>query len=259
MVKNCKTLLKIGAVGVFASLLLTGCTTKLAMKKEKGTAEFNFQKELKKEQSTKHVIAIVDSGIKVSTSSKYIKDNYSEELKKALSSAVSEIISAKGFKLKGPYNSFDDITYRDKKMSYLAFVPDLKIDIKTDDAKGQRHKLYYSETGTITLSGELVVSVDEPMTGQTFIKKRIDLSDLKINEPYRFEVQTSYGDGSLVGKAVDSISADKVLIDNTDVAISKAVSRFYKEAVTKIETYLDREELLSYERDILKLKGLKRF
>lgn len=259
MVKNCKTLLKIGAVGIFASLLLTGCSTKLKMNKEVGKADFNFHQKLRKEAKTKHVIAIVDSGIKVSTTSKYIKDRYSDKLKKAMSVAVSEIISAKGFKLKGPYNTFDDITYRDKKMSYLAFVPDLKIEVKADSTEKERHKLYYHEAGVINLSGELVISVDEPMTGQTFIKRRIDLSDLNISEPYTYEVQTSYGDGSLIGKAVDTIGADRVLIDNTDVAISKAVSRFYKKAMVKIETYLDREELLSYERDILKLKGLKRF
>lgn len=250
-------LLVVGSVFVIG--LLTGCTTKLQMDKQVGEAKFDFNKDLKKEVQTRHVIAIVDSGIKVSKSSNHIKDNYTDKLRKALSISVSEIISAKGFKLKGPYRTFDDITYRDKKMTYLAFVPNLDIEIKADNIHRQKHKLFYHESGDIILSGELVISIDEPMTGQTFIKKRVDLSDLNIKEPYIYERQTSYGDGSLIGKAVDSIGSDRILIDNTDLAVSKAINKFYQVAMSKIETYLDREEFLSYEEDILKLKGLKRF
>lgn len=249
-----KKLLKIGFIGIGVTFILTGCTTKLAMKVEEGTSNYNFETSVKKEKQTSLVIGIVDSNIASGKANSRLA-----ELSKALSVGLTEIITRKGFKLKGPYEAFDDITYRDKKMIYLAIVPKMEINIGRTIQNRQNHKLYYHEDGIINMSGSLILSVDEPMTGQTFIKKRISLDNLNIQEPYIFEKQTSYGDGSIIGKALDSLDADKVLQNNVEAAQARALSKFYKNAMSKIETYLDREEMISFKEDILKLKGLKRF
>jgi neuraminyllactose-binding hemagglutinin len=249
-----REMLKIGLLGLFAAILFSGCATKLAMKVEKGTADYNFETTVIKGKQTSLVIAIVDSSMASGKT-----DNALNELSKALSVGLSEIITKKGFKLKGPYQAYDDITYRDKKMIYLAIVPKMEINIGKTIQNRKSHKLYYHEEGIINMSGSLILSVDEPMTGQTFIKKRISLHDLNIQEPYIFEEQTSYGDGSLIGKALDSLNADKILQNNLEVAKASALTKFYKNAMSKIEQYLDREEMISFKEDILKLKGLKRF
>ncbi|PIE74034.1 MAG: hypothetical protein CSA19_01655, partial [Deltaproteobacteria bacterium] len=72
----------------------------------------------------------------------------------------------------------------------------------------------------------------------------------------------SYDNGVKDGIIVDAIKgagAPSKLVDTTDLAMTKAINRFYKESMKKINTYLDKEEILSYKNDILKLKGLKRF
>jgi len=252
-----KSLLKISLIGVLGATLFTGCSTKLAMNTEKVGAQFSFDKKLKKSPSVPYVIGIVNTNLKKSKVVAY--NNVNSSLSRALNFAISEIITAKGFKMKGPYSSFDDITYRDKKMIYLAYVPKLNLIVNTIDKKVERHKLYYHETGIIKLSGSLEISVDEPMTGQAFIKKRINLADLDISEPYIYEKQTSTGDGSLTGGLMDKIGANKVLHNNFEAAYARAVNKFYTKAVKKIEKYIDREEIISYKDDILKLKGLKRF
>ena len=249
-----KKLLKIGLIGVVTTVLFTGCSTKLATNIEKGSSNYAFETTVKKGKQTSLVIGIVDSNMATGKSGKALTD-----LSKALSIGLTEIITKKGFKLKGPYEAFDDITYRDKKMIYLAIVPKMEIVMSKTNVNAQRHKLYYHEDGNIIMSGSLVLSVDEPMTGQTFIKKRISLKNFNISEPYIFEEQRSYGDGSLIGKLVDTIDADKVLQNNVEVAKARALPKFYKNAMLKIEKYLDREEMISFKSDILKLKGLKRF
>jgi len=243
-----------------AAIAFSGCSTKIPTKKLDYEAGYNVYKPSKVEKSTEEVIGIVDSTISQKSDSElFKKNNQVEKVKAALSTAVTEIISAKGFKLKGPYASFDDITYNDKKMIYLAFVPKIDLDIAVKDVKQVTERLYISQTGTVVINGKLSISSDEPMTGQSFIKKTINLSDLKIEEPFTYQVQYTTGDGSAIGKALDEAIAPKEIIDNTNLAVGQALNKFYNEAVKKIETYINKEEILSYKPDIEKLKGLKRF
>lgn len=283
-----KTLLKVGFVGIVTATLFSGCSTKLQTQRDIGTLNLKSV-ELEKLSSTKHVIAIVSPNIAANsvvaqtqsqasqsplammlmqrTGNMNVSYNfntafsqsYAKRLNKALGSSISEIISAKGFKLKGPYGVFDDMTYQDKKKVYLAFVPKVDFTIENKVINTKRNRLYTHTDGVIQIGGSLIVSMIEPMTGQVFIKRRINLSDFNIQEPYVYERQTSNGSGGLIGTALDKGSAPEKLIDTTDLALTKAINRFYAKTIPKINSYLDKEEILSFEKDILKLKGLKRF
>jgi hypothetical protein len=151
-------------------------------------------------------------------------------------------------------------TYRsEKKKIYLAFVPKVDFTIENKVINTKRNRLYIHTDGVIQIGGSLIVSMIEPMTGQVFIKRRINLSDFNIQEPYVYERQTSNGSGGLIGTALDKGSAPDMLKDTTDVALTKAINKFYAKTIPKINSYLDKEEILSFKKDILKLKGLKRF
>lgn len=243
-------LLIIGLLGLIG-LNLTGCGKRIPVSTPTYTwdAQQNgFAKSLKKEESSNLVIGIVDSETTT---------NGSEQFKKALSLAISEIISAKGFKLKGPYQTFDDITYRDKKMIYLAFRPKLDMQLKHQKTKEERHQSYYHEEGVYTAEGSLEISVVEPMTGQVFIKRRIDLSGLGLSEKYIYEQQIMRR--GMTSAMLNAALAPEQLQNTTKYAQSKLEAEVYSAVVDKIQQYIDREELISFEPDILKLKGLKRF
>lgn len=270
------------------SLLVSGCSTHIPVKKEPG--HLNLESEnFKQQEKTKRVVAIVspvfaknDESAKVQNTSNVnpymamllaqqgqtsanvnftqnFANNYAKQLSEAFQSGISAMLSAKGFKLKGPFKNFDDMTYRDKKVIYLAFVPKVDFHINKKGTQRKVERLYVHENGVIQIGGSLVVTMVEPMTGETFIKKRINLSDFNIEEPYVKERQYKEGDGLSIDTALDKATAPKVLRDTTDVALTKAINEFYAKAMKKINLYLDRDEILSYQKDILKLKGLKRF
>ncbi len=281
-------LLKMMLIGIVSTILFSGCSTKIQTQRDIGTLNLKSE-NLEQLKSTNHVIAIVSPTIAANSmvaqvqnqttmspvqmimlqrmgkfNTKYdfnnaFRQSYSKRLDKALESSVSEIISAKGFKLKGPYSVFDDMTYQDKKKIYLAFVPKIDFTIENKVLNSQRNRLYQHTDGVIQIGGSLIISMIEPMTGQVFLKRRINLSDFNIQEPYVYENQISYGNGGLIGTAIDKGSAPDKLIDTTDVALTKAINKFYSKTIPKINSYLDKEEILSFEKDILKLKGLKRF
>lgn len=282
-----KNLLKIGFIGVMYATLFSGCSTTLQVKRDVGT--LNLQsKELKQLETTKHVIAIVSPVIASNSATNTqnqtaqsplammmmqrmrnanvnynfntaFSKSYSERLNKALENSISEIITSKGFKLKGPFGVFDDMTYQDKKKIYLAFIPKIDFTVENKVINTKRHRLYTHVDGVIQIGGSVTISMIEPMTGQVFVKRRINLSDLNIQEPYIYEKQTSRGGDGIVGMALDKGTAPDILKDTTDVALTNAINKFYAKTIDKINLYLDKEEILSFEKDILKLKGLKRF
>ena len=151
------------------------------------------------------------------------------------------------------------MTYREKKKIYLAFVPKVDFRIEKKILSKDSGRMHKHEEGVIQIGGSLIITMLEPMTGEIFLKKRINLSDFKIEEPFLQEWQSKKGGGMSAGGAMDRASAPDYLVDTTDVALTNALNKFYPLAMKKINLYLDREEILSYEEDILKLKGLKRF
>ena len=283
-------MIKTALICFLLSSVLSGCATVIPIEKSPGT--LNLQsKSWSKSQPVKNVIAIVSP--KVTSNSVVARaqtqapvsqnpfaammmqrmntqnidfnfnsafsTNYSVSLNKALESSISEVVTSKGFKLKGPYSVFDDITYQDKKRIYLALVPEFDFSINRKIINQKKHRLYTHTKGIIQIGGSLTVSMMEPMTGQVFIKRRINLSDFNIEEPYIREKQTHRGGNGLIGTALDKGTAPDKLIDTTDVALTNAVNAFYVKAIDKIYSYIDKEEILSFNEDVLKLKGLKRF
>lgn len=278
----------IGLISILTTILFSGCSTKLQTQKDIGTLNLESEK-LTQLKATKHVISIVSPVIAANSVTAQVQNqssmtpfemmlmqqmsnrnvkfdfnnafslNYSHRLNDALESSVSEIISSKGFKLKGPYGVFDDMTYQDKKKIYLAFVPKINFSIENKVMNTKKSRLYTHTDGVIQIGGNVIISMIEPMTGQVFVKRRINLSDFNIQEPYVYEKQTTLGDGSIIGTALDKGTAPDKLIDNTDVALTKAINKFYAKTMVKINSYLDKEEILSFQQDILNLKGLKRF
>jgi len=285
---NISNTLKTTVVVTLLAFLSTGCSTHIPVNKEVGQLNLKSEK-FQIQEKTNSVIAVVSPVFaardaeskakknspmspyeamlmaqrsKITGSVNFQQDfsnNYAERLSRAFESSISEMISAKGFKLQGPYASFDDMTYREKKKIYLAFVPKVDFQIEKKVLNTKRERLFMHEDGVIQIGGSLVITMVEPMTGEIFVKKRINLSDFNIEESYVHDRQYREGGGLSVGSAMDKASAPDSINDTTDVALTTALNKFYAKAMKKINLYLDREEILSYEQDILKLKGLKRF
>lgn len=285
--KKLSKILMIAATALLTSSLFTGCSSMMSVnipiKKEVG--QLNLETEpLKQQQFTDKVIAIVDPQFTykvnqvnpqsqinplfgyryrlsryVFSPTKYFQKTYEQRLAKALETELENILIKKGFKIKGPYTTFDDITYQDKKTIYLALIPKINLDIKKVSTEKKCETLYCTEKGKIMFGGDVIITLEEPLTGQIFMKKRINLSDANIVEPYIYQYQIATSTGDLVQDTLAKASVPKQLIDNRDKAMADGINKFYKYAVAKIRKYLDREEILSYQKDVEKLKNLKRY
>ncbi|MGZ8256602.1 MAG: HpaA family protein, partial [Gallionella sp.] len=226
---------------ITAGVLLSGCATQIPVHKDVGTLSMNYQtKEVG--ASTGLTVAIVSpefaknapnsqlgqDGFSANTS---FDGSYKGRLVSAIQSTMEELISKRGFTTKGPFTALDEINYGDKKSMYLISTPKLTINLKQERTEGVQKGMVYTEKGEIRIGGELTFKLIEPLTGQSMMTKRIDLSSLIAPKIYTKQYQTSIDPVSVAGMIAKS-QAPESLEDNTDRAMTDAVNEFYQQAMT---------------------------
>ena len=264
--RRLSSVVKLGLVGAVMAIGFSGCGSKIAVKRE--TAQLNLQYKVKSQSPrVDKKIAIVAprfSDIKALKTARGMNFNeqfleYRPRLAKAMSAGFEDLILKKGFTIGGKYKTFDDMTYPERKSTFMALVPIIEINIIKKATKQEQNGLHYSEEGEMQVSGELIIKMIEPLSKQMFITKRIDLSDFNIKKPYIYEVKQiksvkSSGAGGIMGSllsgALDSAMAPNSLSDSTDKALTEAINEFYGKAMEKIEKYVSQEEILSLEKDV---------
>ncbi|MBW4057182.1 MAG: hypothetical protein HIU83_17700 [Proteobacteria bacterium] len=184
------------------------------------------------------------------------EQNYSPQVRTAIGNGIQEMLTKKGFNLAGPYGTFDDMAYGDKKKSYLALVPVLNLQIIDKVTKNDSTGLTHIHTieGVISIGGELLVNLIEPMTKERIMSKRINLSDFNISKAY--VKQAKVGSSGLM---FDAIASGSELSDNSDKALTEAINEFYSLAMAKIDKMISVEEITSYSKQVDELKTMKRF
>jgi neuraminyllactose-binding hemagglutinin len=282
--KKILLVIKLTLVGTVLSIGFSGCGTKIAVKKEIGQLNFKYQIKNQKPRVNKKIAIVSPTFSKVKIRrikeirnpftgeilnigsrninfNRLFNNSYRDRLAKSMSLGFEDLMSKKGFIIGGKYETFDDMTYPERKSTYMALTPIININIDKKPTEQKRHRLYYSEKGEIQVSGELIIKMIEPLSKQMFISKRINLSDFNIRKPYiheaQFKSKTSrgFGVGSMISGTIDKASAPSSLRDNTDKVLTEALNEFYQKAMPKIEKYISQEEILSLEKDVNSAKG----
>lgn len=265
---------------VLLSITVVGCS-QIPMKKERGQVNFDYRSQQSGEPTSK-MIGLVASEVESPqlsnahapsnpfmalalanaqngfNANKAYNDSYQAQLMTALNNNFESILTAKGFNTKGPYQTFDDIAYGDKKQMYLAVVPRLNLAVVQKSDGVSCKATHCVDSGNVQITGEMLLKVIEPLTGQSMLNKRINLSDFNISESYTKEWEKR-NDGGLVGMAFNQVLKPDQLVDNSEKALTDALNNFYAKASSKVDSYLSREELLSLESDVNQLKELKRY
>jgi neuraminyllactose-binding hemagglutinin len=247
-----------------ALIILIGCySTEIPVNKKVGVLSFEHP-NIKQKPKTKYTIAIVTSELKgfedknalFSPGSLIISK--SSDLQTAFNRTFMEIVTKEGFTTKGPYETFDEMSPLDKTNVYLAIIPQLNFNVVKSSIASAQKDLYYTEKGTLTVTGEFYMKLVEPVSNQALINRRINLTDFKLSKNYVYESQTSIKQAiPIVYSVYKSMDPPDSLSDDTDKVVSDLLNEFYAKSVEKIVQYLSREELLSIEKEVQNLKGRK--
>ncbi|GIU52953.1 HpaA family protein [Shewanella sp. KT0246] len=265
-----------------AVLSLTACSA-IPVKKESGVVDTNFDFGAQQESVDKKIAIVKPGGAftayeqRTTTQSPFgivqssprsndfvnIRGQYNEKVRSAFQNGVETLITRKGFTYSGPYETFDEITYGDKKNSYLAIVPQFDIKVGKANVNTKSFSSYAQETGTISIDGSFIIKFIEPLTGQVMSQKRVDLTKLNISEEYITQWETKAGGNGIIagaiGGAMKHASKPDVLVDNVGKAYADAMTKFYQGSMKQLKKYVSAEEIQSFEADIRELKAIKRY
>jgi hypothetical protein len=160
------------------------------------------------------------------------------EMASSMAADFEELLSAKGFTIRGPFGSRDEMVYNDKVNSGLALEvaidlqPQYNRKYKYDPGLGVLKAAHYRITGEITLGGNLLLTASSPQYGEKIWKKAIAL-----------ERTTFTYTGSLKWNGVPSM-ADELQQDNEVYnLLARELEKYYGKALTLAWQQIDAAEM----------------
>lgn len=166
---------------------------------------------------------------------------------KNMGNDFEELMTAKGFSIRGPFVNRDEMVYGDKKNSDLAFH--IEVDIEEEGGLhptryggySQYATPYYKVSGTYYTNATLNMLVTDPMNGEKFWKKSITLPRKEITcrgvkKFYKYPPSSS------------EVLTDVAVYN----AVAKALDEYYDEALSSASRHIDSEEFKKIAEEIEK-------
>ncbi len=164
-----------------------------------------------------------------------------------LNGDVEELLIAKGFTLKGPYDQKADMTYTDKKTAALALdiriIPSInKSALKSTGSV--KHGFHYS--GLLIFGGRIELSAYEPLSGEKVWSKSAELPTQ--NNIAVITDRAYTGEATLLDLFEDGGFYNP---------IGQAMQKSYDTALNKLEGYIEKEEFRALLPQVKELKNRK--
>ncbi|SFS84832.1 hypothetical protein SAMN04487906_1884 [Zhouia amylolytica] len=153
-----------------------------------------------------------------------------------------ETLNANGFKIKGPYKTRDEMVYGDKLNSDFAI--EIEVEILTEQGSfGKRTpnfstqmlcKTCYKLGGTFYHKGRIILTATDPIDGEKFWKKTVDLDRKPVN-----------ANGNLTFDGSKGKVSDKVILSDTGIynPVAKVLESYYADAMSNLSRHIDPREM----------------
>ncbi|SDX54758.1 hypothetical protein SAMN05444411_106193 [Lutibacter oricola] len=160
-----------------------------------------------------------------------------------------ETLNANGFKIKGPYKTRDEMVYGDKLNTDFAI--ELEVEILTeqgdfgkksaDFATQMMCKTCFKLGGTFYHKGRIILTATDPMDGEKFWKKTVDLD--------RVPVSTN---GNLTFNGSKGKVSDEVIFSDTGIynPVAKVLEAYYAETLSNLSRQIDPREMEQISKQI---------
>jgi hypothetical protein len=196
----------------------------------------------------------------------FIKPYYATEFKsstselfkafnKSLSSDIEELIISKGFTMKGPYVSYDEMVFEDKKGVEMAIIIEISPSFtaveggwKYNTALLGYGETTYSYSGKVSLVGKINISGVEPLTYQKIWSKSVSIPNVE-----NISIATT--------KKYTSVLTEAELMNDPGIynEMGKALQAQYIGIMDKIAAHFSVDEFTGLKTQIKELKSKKGF
>ena len=165
--------LTILALGAFV-LLTPGCGPK-PNPQEKAemtvTPTFDFVPPSKLPADTASVVFCLVAPSYPDAWKEYLSHSPYDKFVKNMQLDFEEIISAKGFRMRGPFRTYDEMTFPDKKEADLILTPKIEIDV-TPAGRMEQGKEFLTDvafwkwSGQVNLGGRITINLNETLSNE---------------------------------------------------------------------------------------------
>jgi hypothetical protein len=162
------------------------------------------------------------------------------EMASSMANDFEELLTAKGFTIRGPFASRDAMLYNDKQTCSFAFSVEIDLQpnynrkYKYDPGLGSFVPASYKMNGEITLGGNLVLTASSPQYGEKIWKKNIALDKSVFTY-----------NSSMKWASIPSV-ADELKDDNDFYnTFARELEKFYDKALNLAWQQIDPAEMLT--------------
>lgn len=240
-------------VSLMILLFISCASSTIGTEKEYYTPSYSWDPPETANQSDTNKITFSVIGANYATNANWVNISLFQRLVESISKNFEELMIAKGFNIKGPFRSYNEMTFPDKKGSDLGIMPDIELnmDLSRFTVRTKEPPLYslskkplYYHKGTITLSGRVSIVVIEPITGEKMWTKVIDLQPMN--------VECSSTDATL--EYPSGINFNDININNP---LARAVEKYYNNILNTAWKYINNEEMQIARKQSLEVRSRK--
>lgn len=171
----------------------------------------------------------------------------------SMAADVEELLIAKGFRLKGPYETQDEMLFNDKKEADILIL--IEVAPEFTNAHGSwNHQLkisssspdYYKYSGTCSLVGKINLTGIEPLTGEKIWAKSVSIPTV---DNISLKTQNAWN--------TNQWSNELMKDPGISNPMGAALQTVYKGVMDKMAAHFDPEEFRSLKPQIKELKAKK--
>ncbi len=164
---------------------------------------------------------------------------------------LEKMLVAKGFKVTGPYDSIDVMTFPEKKTADLTLTPivDVRAAEQITNKTGTGSVFFpYQADGVYVVSGWVSLVMLEPLTGEKIWIKRIEVSPVQQSFLWKYQlVQSGY-----------QVSTHTIE-DTRAHSVAAALSKIYPKVMQTTWDYFHPDEVLLMKKQAEEARRLKRY
>lgn len=233
---------------LFSSLLLASCGSVKQAAPSKYNPSFGYTPEQRSQISENSLtVAIIDPVFSDGEDNNLVEPYAS--FVRNMADDFEESLNANGFKIKGPYKTRDEMVYGDKLNTDFAIEIEVEILSEKGDfgkksadfATQMLCKTCYKLRGTFYHKGRIMLTATDPIDGEKFWKKTIDLE--------RKPVVT---DGNLIFDSSKGKITDEAILSDTGIynPVAKVLESYYADAMLSLSRHIDHREMEQISKQI---------
>jgi len=168
---------------------------------------------------------------------------------------LEKILVAKGFKITGPFDSIDVMTFPDKKTANLTLTP--MVDVRATQQVTKQTAaigIFPGEVeGVYVVGGWISLVLLEPLTGEKIWIKKIEVNP--VQEVFFWKYYAT----QRRNQAGQVMTETRTVEDTRGHAVAAALGKIYPEALQKAWDYLHPDEVMMVNQHAEEARKLKRY